>query len=226
MNIGDKLKNLRIENNLKQNEVADKLFISEKTISSWENNRTIPDLNMIYKLSNIYKTSFIYLIDTSLDKDINDELCIRIKIDNFDGILDRYKNFDKKKIHQIDKYYNNQKDKWLRLRNEDEKNILSYKEKINDSYFIKYNVQIDNYNSMDTIITKLGFTELGIIEKNRIKLKLDDNIIINFDYVYNIGNFIEIISLDRNYDKLIELLNELNISYEMINMKKYIEYIK
>lgn len=225
MNIGDKLKNLRIENNLKQNEVADKLFISEKTISSWENNRTIPDLNMIYKLSNIYKTSFIYLIDTSLDKDINDELCIRIKIDNFDGILDRYKNFDKKKIHQIDKYYNNQKDKWLRLRNEDEKNILSYKEKINDSYFIKYNVQIDNYNSMDTIITKLGFTELGIIEKNRIKLKLD-NIIINFDYVYNIGNFIEIISLDRNYDKLIELLNELNISYEMINMKKYIEYIK
>ena len=225
MNIGDKLKNLRIENNLKQNEVADKLFISEKTISSWENNRTIPDLNMIYKLSNIYKNSFIYLIDTYLDKDINDELCIRIKIDNFDGILDRYKNFDKKKIHQIDKYYNNQKDKWLRLRNEDEKNILSYKEKINDSYFIKYNVQIDNYNSMDTIITKLGFTELGIIEKNRIKLKLD-NIIINFDYVYNIGNFIEIISLDRNYDKLIELLNELNISYEMINMKKYIEYIK
>ena len=51
--LGEKIKNIRISNNLKQSELADILHISEKTISSWENDRTTPDLNMIYKISNL-----------------------------------------------------------------------------------------------------------------------------------------------------------------------------
>ena len=34
--LGEKIKNIRISNNLKQSELADILYISEKTISSWE----------------------------------------------------------------------------------------------------------------------------------------------------------------------------------------------
>ena len=60
--LGEKIKNIRISNNLKQSELADILHISEKTISSWENDRTTPDLNMIYKISNYFKKSFYYLI--------------------------------------------------------------------------------------------------------------------------------------------------------------------
>lgn len=47
LTIGEKIKKIRILNNLTQYELAEMLFVSEKTISSWENNRTIPDLNMI-----------------------------------------------------------------------------------------------------------------------------------------------------------------------------------
>ena len=50
-NLGNKIKKERIKNNLKQSELAKILCASEKTISSWENNRTLPDLNMIYKNS-------------------------------------------------------------------------------------------------------------------------------------------------------------------------------
>ena len=57
--LGEKIKNIRISNNLKQSELADILHISEKTISSWENDRTTPDLNMIYKISNYFKKKFL-----------------------------------------------------------------------------------------------------------------------------------------------------------------------
>ena len=45
--LGEKIKIIRISNKLKQSELADILHISEKTISSWENDRTTPDLNII-----------------------------------------------------------------------------------------------------------------------------------------------------------------------------------
>ena len=48
LTLGEKIKNIRISNNLKQSELAEMLFVSEKTISSWENNRTVPDLNIIF----------------------------------------------------------------------------------------------------------------------------------------------------------------------------------
>ena len=54
-NLGNKIKKERIKNNLKQSELAKILCVSEKTISSWENNRTLPDLNMIYKISDYFK---------------------------------------------------------------------------------------------------------------------------------------------------------------------------
>ena len=62
LTLGEKIKKIRITNKLKQSELAEMLFVSEKTISSWENNRTVPDLNMIYKISDYFKKSFYYLI--------------------------------------------------------------------------------------------------------------------------------------------------------------------
>ena len=42
LTIGEKIKKIRILNNLTQYELAEMLFVSEKTISSWENIRCIP----------------------------------------------------------------------------------------------------------------------------------------------------------------------------------------
>ena len=67
LTLGEKIKNIRISNNLKQSELAEMLFVSEKTISSWENNRTVPDLNMIYKISDYFKKSFYCLINDDYD---------------------------------------------------------------------------------------------------------------------------------------------------------------
>lgn len=52
MSIGKNIKKLRLLNGLTQNELAFKLKVSNKTISSWEIDRTEPNMGMIEKLSN------------------------------------------------------------------------------------------------------------------------------------------------------------------------------
>lgn len=54
MNLGMRLQNKRIECNMKQEDVAKKMEISQKTISSWERGRTTPKVGDYVKLSKIY----------------------------------------------------------------------------------------------------------------------------------------------------------------------------
>ncbi|MCL0318612.1 helix-turn-helix domain-containing protein [Apilactobacillus xinyiensis] len=65
MNFGQRLQNERIKNQLTQDEVANKLSVSRQTISSWENERTYPDINSLIILSDFYNIS----LDTLLKED-------------------------------------------------------------------------------------------------------------------------------------------------------------
>lgn len=47
--LGEKLKAARIEKKLSQIEVAEKLLVSRQTISKWENNVCLPDLDNFQK---------------------------------------------------------------------------------------------------------------------------------------------------------------------------------
>lgn len=48
------IKGIRIKHNLTQKDLADLLFVSDKTVSSWENNRTIPDIYILEKISTLF----------------------------------------------------------------------------------------------------------------------------------------------------------------------------
>ena len=54
MNYGALLRSKRVECGLLQAEVAKKMGVSQRTISSWETGRTVPDLDTYDKLSKIY----------------------------------------------------------------------------------------------------------------------------------------------------------------------------
>lgn len=54
MNLGLMLKNKRIECGMLQEEVAKKMGLSQKTISSWEIGRTVPKMDDYEKLSRIF----------------------------------------------------------------------------------------------------------------------------------------------------------------------------
>lgn len=57
MKIGDKLKEGRLNKKMTQEEVSEILHVSRSTVSSWEVNRTCPDLELLVALSNLYDIS-------------------------------------------------------------------------------------------------------------------------------------------------------------------------
>ena len=92
--LGKRIKTMRIQNKLSQMDLANLLYISDKTISSWENDRTIPDINFIFKLANVFHTSFYTLAYGEYSNSSNLELEIKLKvnIDEWNRILNVIKS--------------------------------------------------------------------------------------------------------------------------------------
>ena len=66
MTIGEKIVHLRIANNISQEELAKNLKVSRQSLSKWENNDTLPPLNTIKDLCQIFKVSADELIDDNI----------------------------------------------------------------------------------------------------------------------------------------------------------------
>lgn len=66
MNIGTKLKQYRERENLSQDELALKIFVSRQTISNWETNKSCPDIKSLMMLGNIFHIS----LDDFIKEDI------------------------------------------------------------------------------------------------------------------------------------------------------------
>jgi transcriptional regulator with XRE-family HTH domain len=60
--ISKNIKRLRNTQNISQEALAEKLFISRQAVSSWENDRTQPDIEMIGKLAEVFNVSIEELI--------------------------------------------------------------------------------------------------------------------------------------------------------------------
>lgn len=57
MNLGKKITELRKNNNLSQEELAEKIGVTRQTISKWELEETSPDINQAKKLSKVFNIS-------------------------------------------------------------------------------------------------------------------------------------------------------------------------
>ena len=62
MNFSEQIKNIRISNNLTQEQLAAILSISRQTISSWETGRNLPDLEMVVAIAKHFNISLDELI--------------------------------------------------------------------------------------------------------------------------------------------------------------------
>ncbi|HDX9588844.1 TPA: helix-turn-helix transcriptional regulator [Bacillus pseudomycoides] len=67
MNIGKRIKHLRLINKMTQEDVANQLFISRQVISKWELGKSLPDLTNLLALSKLFNVS----IDSLLKEDSN-----------------------------------------------------------------------------------------------------------------------------------------------------------
>jgi transcriptional regulator with XRE-family HTH domain len=92
INIGEKIKKFRISNNMSQYDLGNKLFVSDKTISSWETNRTLPTIDLIVKICDIFNVSLYNFIEEKNNNDF--EMEIKIKTSDLEN--ERIKNLIKK----------------------------------------------------------------------------------------------------------------------------------
>ena len=73
MTVAEMIKETRTSSNMTQEEYGLKLGVSRQTVSSWENGRSMPDLQMLIDICNMYHIS--------LDKLLNEDNKFVNKID-------------------------------------------------------------------------------------------------------------------------------------------------
>jgi len=61
--IGEFLKQLRKEKNMTQEQLAEKFYVSGRTVSRWETGNNMPDLGMLVELADFYDVDIRELID-------------------------------------------------------------------------------------------------------------------------------------------------------------------
>ena len=69
MNLGEKIYQLRIEKNMSQGDLADKLDVSRQSVSKWENNTAVPDLDKLIKLCDIFEISLDEITGRKVQKE-------------------------------------------------------------------------------------------------------------------------------------------------------------
>lgn len=68
MNIGLKIKKLRIEKEMTQEDLAEYTGVSAKAVSRWENELTFPDITLLPVLANIFDVTIDELLDVDVYK--------------------------------------------------------------------------------------------------------------------------------------------------------------
>ena len=80
MELGKRLKDLRNQKGMTQDELAERLFVSRQTISSWENDKSYPDIHSLLMISELFSVSLDTLVkgDIEIMKEKIDQETIRV----------------------------------------------------------------------------------------------------------------------------------------------------
>ena len=62
MSIGKTIRELRIENKMTQSSLAEVLHLSQDTVSLWELDKSLPDVNSVIVLAKLFGVSTDYLL--------------------------------------------------------------------------------------------------------------------------------------------------------------------
>lgn len=75
--IGDKIRNLRVKQNLTQKELADKVFVTAQAVSKWEKNEAEPSIKTINQLAQLFNVDVNYLIS---ENDVEEEVATKPEV--------------------------------------------------------------------------------------------------------------------------------------------------
>ena len=71
--IGAFLKELRKEKNLTQEQLAERMFVSSKTISRWETGKNMPDISLLIELADFYEVDIREMVNGERNSEMRTE---------------------------------------------------------------------------------------------------------------------------------------------------------
>ncbi len=74
MDFGERLKDLRMQKNMTQEDVASKLFVTKQAVSRWENGNCLPDVATLGKLAELFDVNIDYLLTGNENVKIEKEI--------------------------------------------------------------------------------------------------------------------------------------------------------
>lgn len=85
--LGSRLQELRKQRGLTQEQIAEKLNVTNQSVSKWEKDINAPDITLLVELADLFKTSVDYLLGRDVNEPVVaatqksiDQLVFRIKI--------------------------------------------------------------------------------------------------------------------------------------------------
>lgn len=106
MNIGQKIKELRQENGLTQEDLAEQLGVSFQAVSRWENSTTYPDITLLPIIANMFDVTIDYLLDMEAYKK-DEELKEIFEQDDIFANQGKVKERENLLLESLKKYPNN-----------------------------------------------------------------------------------------------------------------------
>ena len=94
MNFKDNLKKIRKDNNLSQEELADKLGVSRQAVSKWESGAAYPEMDKVLQICKMFNLN----IDDLLNKDIKEVADIKESKNIFNKYIDDFTSYITKTI--------------------------------------------------------------------------------------------------------------------------------
>ena len=189
-------------------------------------------------LIKLFLVMIVNFVTNTNDKNIEIEFKIKVNRIKFNELLKKIKDDSifVREEDQIATYFkpnfrkfNNE---WLRVRKENNNNVLNYKKKNESGDIEEYEVLIDNYEKLKSIFNYLGLEDTVVVSKHRISYLYRDKYEISFDEVDNLGLYVEIEVKKYNYENekeielLIDLIKELDINMSDIETKRYPELMQ
>lgn len=82
MNLADNLKKIRKENNLSQEQLAEKLGVSRQSVSKWESGQAYPEMDKVLQLAKMFNLNIDDLFNQDI-KEVNNEKQSKIAINKY-----------------------------------------------------------------------------------------------------------------------------------------------
>ena len=99
MNLSDNLKKIRKENNLTQEDLAEKLGVSRQSVSKWESNQAYPEMDKVVQICKMFNLN----MDDLLNQDIKEVNNIKQQRNNINKYIDSFLSYVTKTVNMFSK---------------------------------------------------------------------------------------------------------------------------